>query len=203
MIYAVQGILEHTEPYLAVVDAGGVSYACNTSLTSLSRVKKGEKVKLLTYLHLREGICELYGFVTREELSTFKMLIGISGVGPKAALSILSAGTPEKLALAVITGDEKALTSAPGIGKKLAARIILELRDKLSREQKAAADSGGGASLGILAPEGGDGKLAEAQAALCVLGYSPVEAAMAVNGLDTENLPVEEIIRSALKRMRV
>lgn len=200
MIYAVQGTLEHTEPYLAVIDTGGVSYACNTSLTTLSRLQKGEKAKLLTYLHLREGICELYGFLSREELSAFKMLIGISGVGPKAALSILSVGSPEKLALIVISGDEKALTAAPGIGKKLAQRIILELKDKLSRERT---DFPSGAVVSGTPLSGEGGALSEAQAALCVLGYSPLEAAMALKGLESEGLTVEELIKSALKRMRV
>ncbi|MCL1807010.1 MAG: Holliday junction branch migration protein RuvA [Oscillospiraceae bacterium] len=194
MIYAVHGTVEHTEPYLAVIDTGGVSYSVNTSLQTLSRLKKGEKARLFTYLYLREGICDLYGFHSREELSSFKLLIGISGVGPKAAVSILSAGTPEKIALAVITGDEKALTVAPGIGKKLAQRIILELKDKLSREVTASPSS-----AGVISFEPGDA-LTEAQAALCVLGYTPVEAAMAVKGLD-EALPLEEMIRQALKRM--
>ena len=194
MIYAVHGKIEHTEPYLAVVDTGGVSYAVNTSLQTLARLKKGEQARLYTFMYLREGICDLYGFGSREELSSFKLLIGISGVGPKAAVSILSASTPEKLALAVITGDEKALTVAPGIGKKLAQRVILELKDKLSRDVAASPSSAGAVSF-----EPGD-PFTEAQAALCVLGYSPVEAAMAVKGLD-ETLPLEEIIRQALKRM--
>lgn len=193
MIYSVHGTVEHTEPYLAVIDTGGVSYAVSTSLQTLSRIKKGEQARLFTYLHLRENICELYGFASREELTSFKLLIGISGVGPKAAVSILSVGTPEKLALAVITGDEKALTGAPGVGKKLAQRIILELKDKLSREVASVPSGGAGFSM-----ETGDA-LSEAQAALCVLGYSPVEAAMAVKGL--EELPVEEMIRQALKKM--
>ncbi|MDR1669206.1 MAG: Holliday junction branch migration protein RuvA [Oscillospiraceae bacterium] len=196
MIYAVSGTVEHTEPNLAVIDtSGGVSYAVNTSLQTLARIKKGEKARLFTHLHLREAVCELYGFASREELASFRLLIGISGVGPKAAVSILSVGTPEKLALAVITGDEKALTGAPGVGKKLAQRIILELKDKLSRDTAAVSAGGSGG----FAPEPG-GAFTEAQAALCVLGYSPVEAAMAVKGLD-EALPVEEIIRQALKRM--
>lgn len=194
MIYAVHGKVEHTEPYLAVIDTGGVCYAVNTSLQSLSRLNKGESARMYTYLYLREGICDLYGFISREELSSFKLLIGISGVGPRAAVSILSASTPEKLALAVITGDEKALTTAPGIGKKLAQRIILELKDKLSRDVAAASSSAGNAIY-----EPGDA-FSEAQAALCVLGYSPVEAAMAVKGLDGA-LTLEEIIRQALKRM--
>jgi Holliday junction DNA helicase RuvA len=195
MIYSVHGTVEHTEPYLAVMDTGGVGYAVNTSLQTISRLKKGEKGRLFTYLYLREGICDLYGFISREELSSFKLLIGISGVGPKAAVSLLSVGTPEKLALAVITGDEKVLTNAPGVGKKLAQRIILELKDKLSRDVASAGQAGGGAAAFVP----GDA-FTEAQAALCVLGYTPVEAAMAVKGLD-ERLPLEELIRQALKRM--
>ncbi|MDR0294100.1 MAG: Holliday junction branch migration protein RuvA [Oscillospiraceae bacterium] len=196
MIYAVRGAVEHTEPYLAVIDTGGVCYAVNTSLQTLAQLKKGEQARLFTFLYLREGICDLYGFISREELLSFKLLLGISGVGPKAAVSVLSVGTPEKLALAVITGDEKALTGAPGVGKKLAQRIILELKDKLSR----AGQTAGGNDAGTAVIFESGGALTEAQAALCVLGYTPVEAAMAVKGLD-EALPVEEIIRQALKRM--
>jgi len=200
MIYAVQGTLEHTEPHLAVVDTGGVSYACHTSLNTLSRLRKGDKVKLITHLYIREGICELYGFGTREELSAFVMLIGVSGVGPKAALAILSSATPEKLALAIITGDEKTLTVAPGIGKRLAQRIILELKDKLSRNQGTIAEAGQTDLAPVL---GGGDKLSEVQAALGVLGYSPLEAVTAIKGLDIEALSVEEIIKAALKRFAV
>jgi Holliday junction DNA helicase RuvA len=196
MFYYVEGILACTEPYLAVIDCGGVGYACHTTLTTLARVEKGEKTRLYTYLHIREEIFDLYGFSDLEELNCFKMLIGISGVGPRAAISILSSATPERLALAVITGDEKALTAAPGIGKKLASRIILELKDKMTREQLAA--SAGAANL---AQPMDAGRAAEAAAALGVLGYSQTEAAMALKGLDAENLPVEELVRQALRRM--
>ncbi|MCL2083421.1 MAG: Holliday junction branch migration protein RuvA [Oscillospiraceae bacterium] len=195
MIYAIQGILEHTEPYLAVVNTGGVSYACHTSLTTLSALKKGQKVRLMTHMHIREGICDLYGFAGKEELSAFCMLIGISGVGPKAAIAILSSSSPERLALAVISGDEKALTVAPGIGKKIAQRIILELKDKLSKEQ---AQSSSSSQILPVIP-GGQGKLAEAQAALGVLGYTPIEAATVLKGLDTEALSVEEIVHHCLR----
>jgi len=196
MIYAVCGTVEHTEPYLAVIDtAGGVCYAVNTSLQSLSRLKKGESSRLYTHFHVNERACDLYGFVSREELSSFRLLLGVSGVGPKAALSVLSVSSPEKLALSVLTGDEKSLT-APGVGAKLKQRIILELKDKYAK-------SGGNLSSNIPPGAefvGGDSPLTEAQAALCVLGYTPVEAAMAIKGLD-ETLPLEEIIRQALKRM--
>jgi Holliday junction DNA helicase RuvA len=193
VIYAVHGTVDHTEPHLAVIDTGGVCFAVNTSLHSLSRLKKGDKAKLFTHFHLNERGCDLYGFISREELSSFRLLIGVSGVGPKAALSVLSVSTPEKLALAVLTGDESALT-APGVGAKTKQRIILELKDKLSKNIAASPSS---AAVSAFGP--GD-TLTEAQTALCVLGYTPLEAAMAVKGLD-ETLPVEEVIRQALKRM--
>jgi Holliday junction DNA helicase RuvA len=196
MIYAVHGKIEHTEPHLAVIDTGGVCYAVNTSLQTLSKLKKGESAKLYTYQHITERSNDLYGFSSHEELSSFKLLLGVSGVGPKAALSVLSVITPERLALAVLSGDEGALT-APGVGVKTRQRILLELKDKVTK-------SGGGGQLSHVPFgaefAGGGSPLTEAQAALCVLGYTPVEAAMAVKGLD-ESLTVEEMIREALKRI--
>ena len=131
MFYYVSGTVAHVEPYLAVIDCGGVGYACKTTSTTISQLQVGKASKLYTYLHVGEGIFDLYGFATQGELGSFKQLIGVSGVGPKAALAILSVCTPQGLAMAVITGDEKALIAAPGIGKKIAQRIILELKDKL------------------------------------------------------------------------
>ena len=136
MFYYVSGTVAHVEPYLAVIDCGGVGYACKTTSTTISQLQVGKASKLYTYLHVGEGIFDLYGFATQGELGSFKQLIGVSGVGPKAALAILSVCTPQGLAMAVITGDEKALIAAPGIGKKIAQRIILELKDKLTKEQQ-------------------------------------------------------------------
>lgn len=184
-------------PNLAIIDCGGVGYACNTTNNTLSHLKKGEQAKLYTYLNVREDLMDLYGFSTQNELSSFKMLIGISGVGPKAALAILSVGTPETLAMAIITGDLKALTVAPGIGKKIAQRIILELKDKIAKEQ-----ANGNLSIGsgpVISPTGG--KATEAAAALAVLGYSSADVAVAMKGVDIKNLPLEEIIRQSLKKM--
>ena len=149
MFYYISGKVAVIEPGMVVIDAGGVGYALNTSYTSARSVKTGEQATFYTYLHVREGIFELYGFARREELSCFKQLIAISGVGPKAAIAILGAVTPEKLALCVISGDEKALTAAPGIGKKLAQRILLEMKDKMSKDQLEAASG----STGIVMPE--------------------------------------------------
>jgi len=197
MFYYIEGTVAHMESGLAVIDAGGVGYACNTTLNTISQLEKGKRARLYTYLHIREDIFDIYGFLTHEELSCFKMLISISGVGPKAATSILSAATPGQLAMAVITGDEKMLTRAPGIGKKIAQRIILELKDKMKKEQLEAASADGipGVSAGF------SSNAAEAAAALGVLGYSSQETAAAMKGIDAEGLPVEEIVRLALKKM--
>ena len=135
MFYYVNGTVAEIEAGLAVIDCSGVGYACATTNYTLSQLKKGERAKLYTYLNVREDAMELFGFASQSELRSFKMLIGVSGVGPKAALSILSSTTPQQLSMAVVMGDEKALTAAPGIGKKIAQRIILELKDKLIKEQ--------------------------------------------------------------------
>ena len=197
MFYYLNGIVAETGANLAVIDCGGVGYACATTNYTLSQLKRGEKAKLYTYLHVREEIFEIYGFASQGELNSFKMLLGVSGVGPKAALAILSATTPDQLALAIVTGDEKTLTAAPGIGKKIAQRIILELKDKLSKDPGSFA-AASGASVAI--PVRND-KSGEAAAALAVLGYTSQDISVALKGLDMDSLPLEEIIRQALKRM--
>ncbi len=116
MFYYLEGTVAELLPYLAVIDCGGVGYACKTTNNTLSHLKKGQNGKVYTYLNVGEGVFDLYGFATQSELHTFRMLLGVSGVGPKAALAILSSGTPDALAMAIITGDEKTLTAAPGIG---------------------------------------------------------------------------------------
>ena len=197
MFYYLNGVVAEMEVNLAVIDCGGVGYACATTNYTLSQLKKGERAKLYTYMNVREDAVELFGFASQSELHSFKLLLGVSGVGPKAALSILSANTPANLAMAVVMGDEKALTAAPGIGKKIAQRIILELKDKLAKEQSSfSGDSG--AILPVAVP---DDKTREAGAALAVLGYSASEVAAALKGIDMDALPLEEIIRQALKRM--
>ena len=198
MFYYISGKVAATEPGMAVIDAGGVGYAINTSYTSARSVRTGEQATFYTYLHVREGVFELYGFVRKEELSCFRQLIAVSGVGPKAALSILSASTPEALATAIITGNEKALMVAQGIGKKIAQRVILELKDKLAKGQlPAAEESYGGTGVTVIPQD----KTSEASAALAVLGYSPAEITAALKGLDLEKLTLEEIVRQALRKM--
>ena len=195
MYYYVNGTVAEIGPNLAVIDCGGVGYACATTNSTLAQLKRGEQAKLYTYLHVREEIFDLYGFSTQAELSSFKMLLGVSGVGPKAALAILSSGTPDQLALSIVTGDEKSLTGVPGIGKKIAQRIILELKDKLAKEQ-----TGFDARMGSLSPIPAGGKTQEAASALAVRGYSTQEISAALKGVDAA-LPVEEMIRIALKKM--
>ena len=198
MFYYVEGTVAELQPYLAVIDCGGVGYACMTTNNTLSALKKGQKARLYTYLHVAENAFGLYGFKTQSELSSFRMLIGVSGVGPKAALAILSVGTPETLAMAIVTGDEKALTVAPGIGKKIAQRIILELKDKIAKEQAASGLPMSGSTGGQVSFTS---KATEAAAALAVLGYSSQEVAAAMKGVDVETLSLEEIIRQSLKKM--
>lgn len=197
MFYYLKGTVGHLAPNLAVIDCGGVGYACRTTSYTLSTLQTGESAKLYTYLNVREDAMELYGFASENERNCFQMLIGVSGVGPKAALSILSATTPEGLATSIITGNEKALMVAQGIGKKIAQRIILELKDKLSKGQLPAEESYGGTGVTVIPQD----KTSEASAALAVLGYNPAEIAAALKGLELEKLTLEEIVRQALRKM--
>ena len=188
---------------LAVLDCGGVGYALNVSMNTLSRLKLGETAKLYTYCHIREDLFDLYGFFTLTEKRSFEMLLGVSGVGPKLALSVLSGVSPETLAIAILGGDERALTAIPGVGKRIAQRLIVELRDKLAKEAgfggSFPAQSPGGAPF--VSQAAGSGKLSDAAAALMVLGYGSAEAAAALKGIDAEKESLEDIIRLALKNM--
>lgn len=196
MIYSVNGTVDLIEPNLAVIDCGGVGYACRTTANTLSQLKIGEKAKLLTYLSIREDAVELFGFYDAAELNCFKMLISVSGVGPKAALSILSGMTPQAFALCVASGDSKTLTNAPGIGRKTAERIVLELKDKVSKQDVAAGVKGSAVPI-VAAPSN---TYAEAVSALMVLGYSNGEATSALSGLDP-SAPSDELIRAGLKKL--
>lgn len=199
MFYYLKGTAAHLGPNLAVIDCGGVGYACRTTSYTLSALQIGAPAQLYTHLNVREDAMELYGFSTENERNCFQMLIAVSGVGPKAALSILSATTPEGLATAIITGNEKALMVAQGIGKKTAQRIILELKDKMARESAATGlDFSGGTAVSGPAFTN---KATEAAQALAVLGYTSAEVAQALKGVDVETLSLEEIIRQCLKKM--
>lgn len=198
MFYYLNGTVARVEPYLAVIDCGGVGYACRTTNYTVSKLSVGKAAKLYTHLYVREEIFELYGFSSESELGCFRMLIGVSGVGPKAALAILSSNSPAGLAMAIVSDNEKALTSAPGIGKKIAQRIILELKDKLAKGQLT---MGGGETFAggvTIIPEN---KASEASAALAVLGYSQSEIAVALKGIDLDGMSLESVIKQALKKM--
>ena len=199
MFYYVDGTVTVLRQGLAVIDCGGVGYACHASQNTIGKLKIGTRARLMTYLNVREGIFELYGFIDEEEQSCFEMMIGVSGVGPKAALSILSVAPPDRLALSIITGDEKMLMQAPGIGKKIAQRIVLELRDKMSKEQLETASAASPAAA--VSVSGGVNHTQEAVAALMVLGYTQAEALHAMEGLDAANMEAEEIIRRCLKKL--
>ena len=199
MYYYVSGQVAHVEPYLAVIDCGGVGYACRTTAYTISQIKKGDRAKLFTYLSVREDAMDLYGFFSQEELKLFQQLISVSGVGPKAALAILSSSTPANLAMSIITGDEKTLTRAPGVGKKIAQRVILELKDKLAKGQTVSASGENITTDAVtIIPQN---KLSEASAALAVLGYSQAEINVALKGVDVDGQPLEQVIRMALKNM--
>ena len=197
MFYYINGVVAELEPNLAVVDCGGVGYALNTTAYTIGQLRIGEKAKLYTYLNVREDCFELFGFAGKSEKRCFELLLGVSGVGPKAALSILSVTSPEALIMNIASGNDKALTAAPGVGKKIAQRIVLELKDKLAGE----AGQSVSPDVGFVMPAAGGGKRADAEAALAVLGYAPAEIGAALKGIDIDAMALEEIVKTALRRM--
>lgn len=196
MFYYISGTVAILEPNLAVIDCGGVGYACNTTSFTIGQLKLNQPARLYVHENIREDAFDLFGFATREELRCFQLLLGVNGVGPKAALAILSAGGPQNFTLAIMTGDEKALTQAQGVGKKIAQRIIMELKEKV-----------GGASTELDFSTGSVGaspapasNRALATAALQELGYSPSEIAQALKNCDPA-ASTEELVRHALRAM--
>ena len=202
MFYYLNGILEMNEAGTCVVDCGGVGYKLTTSLitTELLSDKLGQKVKVYTHLAVREDGIELFGFESNEERECFNKLISVSGVGPKAAMSILSIMTPDNFALSVCTEDIKAISKASGIGSKTAARIVLELKDKLSAELSTYNGKGSTAKKSTTPVTVFSGNLAEATEALMVLGYDKNSVSNAISGLDPK-AETGEIIRLALKKL--
>ena len=198
MFHYIEGTVTDVGPYFAVVDCGGLGFALNTTMNTLSHIKKDGTARFYVFDYIREDCFDLYGFWSKSEKRSFELLIGVSGVGPKAAISILSASTPETLAMAILSGDEKALTIAPGIGKKIAQRVILELKDKISKESAGFAVPA--AAPGVPVP-GQDQTLTDAAAALSVLGYGTAEISAALRGVDITGRKTEDIIRAALKNM--
>ena len=197
LFYYLDGTVTVLDANLCVVECGGVGFECATTRYTQSQLKVGQRSRLYTYCSVREDAIEIFGFASRDELRCFQQLIGVNGVGPKAALAILSVTTPDGFRLAVLTGDEKTITAAPGVGKKIAQRILLELRDKIAGEQS---EFSATSVSGIPIPQQGS-RTEEALAALAALGYSASESAQALKGADTENLSVEELVRYALRAM--
>lgn len=194
MIYSVRGNLILMDAGYAVVECGGVGYRVQTSITTQKQLKLNTETILYTYMNVREDAMELYGFVSKSELSTFKMLIGITGVGPKVALAILSELSSEQIAMCVSAGDSKTLTRASGVGPKLAQRIVLELKDKI----KAVDTAGFEVSKGTVIAD--TGNVPKAVAALAVLGYSAADVTPILSKLDP-NMSVEAMIAATLKQM--
>ena len=192
MIYSVRGKLIHTENSAAVVECGGVGYLCQTTMNTLKTLKLNSEVTLYTYLNVREDAVDLFGFATQSELATFKTLISVSGVGPKAGLSILSELTAEQVAMAIATDDIKTITRAQGIGKKIAQRIILELKDKLAKSEQTQSGN-------VQMPQTAGGNVAKAIEALGVLGYTPADVSPVLANFDA-GLPVEQLIAMTLQQ---
>ena len=183
-----------------VVEVNNVGYNVHIPASMIDNFTgTGQKIKIYTYLHVKEELMELYGFLTRDDLNVFKLLLGVSGIGPKGALAILTVMTPDDLRFAVLGEDAKAIAKAPGIGSKTAQRLILELKDKLKLEEvferkAASAEAGQGDAL--------SGVKSEAVQALAALGYSSSEALKAVNGVELiPDITVEEVLKAALKQM--
>ncbi len=196
MLYSLTGILVFYDDSSIAVDCGGVAYLCRATLTTIASLGGvGAKVRVFTHMLIRSEALDLFAFAEKQELECFKMLIGVTGVGPKVALGILSGMAPERFALCVAAGDHKPLTAAPGVGKKLAERIVLELRDKVGGADFSTPQAARLSQTGRAA-----GNIAEAVSALVVLGYPQTDAALAVADAD-EVTPVEEIIKAALKKL--
>ena len=197
MFYSVRGKLIYMDAIAAVVECGGVGYNCQTTMNTLKTLRLGDEVTLYTHLNVREDAMELFGFSTKTELDTFKTLIGVSGVGPKAGLAILSVLSPEQVAMAIATDDVKTITRAQGVGKKIAQRIVLELKDKLAKSLATDNDMDQVTGAAVNASSGNIPKAIEA---LGVLGYAPSDVSSILATLD-RSLPVEQLIAQTLKQM--
>lgn len=200
MFAYIKGTLTYKGNESVVVETGGIGYRVMAPITALETLKVGSELKMHTYLHIREDAWLLFGFITEEELKMFEQLLKVSGVGPKAAMSLVSHIPPSRFGLAVLTDDANAFTKAPGIGKKTALRIILELKDKLKKEQGEELKTlTAGADWG----EKPASKIQEASSALMMLGYSIQEANRAVSSVYSDEKSLETIIRDALKGLVV
>lgn len=197
MLYNVKGILTVSDVNFIVVECGGVGFKCYTTLNTIKSIGTvGSEVNVYTHLSVREDAMDLYGFSTLNELDAFKLLITVSGIGPKAAVAILSELTPDKLALCIASGDAKSITKAQGVGKKTAERVVLELKDKMGNIAIGEGASVVSAASTVLESSNS----AEAVEALVALGYSQSDAAVIVGSMD-KSMPVDDMIRLALKQL--
>ena len=197
MFYSLTGNVVYTDETSVALSCSGVAFRCYTSFNTLCKIgSTGETVTLYTYLSVREDALALFGFFDTADLDCFKILIGVSGVGPKAAIAILSRLTPDKLSQAVATGDVKAITAAQGVGPKIAQRIIVELKDKLAPFATGVSSVDFSSVSAVNSSSGGS----DAVDALMALGYSRSEASLAVGKLD-QSLPVDELIKQALMKL--
>lgn len=202
MIYSLKGRLTVKELNFAVIECGGVGYGCRTSYNTISQLGEiGSETMLYTHLYIREDMAELFGFASQQELNCFRQLITVSGVGPKAAISILSDVTPERFAFLVASGDSKAFTKTKGIGAKTAQRIVLELKDKISSESLGASFSAASAPASAVGSTS-SASVAEAMEALMVLGYSQGEVAAVLGRLDP-TLSTQDLIKETLRLMTI
>ena len=199
MISFIRGTVADLTENSAIIESNCIGFEINMTGNALAQLHIGQEVKLHTYFQVREDAMVLYGFFNKDDLQVFKLLLGVNGVGPKAALGVLAGITADELRFAVLSDDVKTLSKAPGIGKKTAQKLILELKDKLAKEQSSFTVQGGGSGAAPK-PLGGS-KSGEAAAALAVLGYGSQEISTALKGIDMDALPLEEIIRQALKKM--
>lgn len=198
MLYHLEGTVSELGPGFAVIDCGGIGFGLSVTAYTLAGLRTGEKIKLFVSESIGENNFDLFGFLDKNERRCFEMLISVSGIGPKAAMSILSHNTPEGLALAIMSNNEKALTVAPGIGKKIAQRVILELKDKVSKDVGSIDFSTPAA--GPVSPASGSA-VNDALTGLGVLGYSSAEIAPVLKKLDTASMTAEQIIKAVLKQM--
>jgi Holliday junction DNA helicase RuvA len=201
MLYHIEGTITELEPGLAVLDCGGIGFGLNVTMNTLSELRLGEKTRLFVSEAIGETNFDLYGFKTKSERRCFEMLLSVSGIGPKAALSILSHNSPESLALAIMSGDEKALTVAPGIGKRIAQRVILELKDKIGKEMGELSFTAPAASVPAAAAAGENKAVSDALAGLAVLGYSSAELTPVLKTMDLTGMDAQTIIKQVLKQM--
>ena len=198
MFYSITGKIVYSDTSCVALECGGVAFKCTVSLNTLKNLgRTGETATLFTHLSVREDALELFGFYDKQEMEFFRMLIDVSGVGPKAAISILSQNTPDALALSIAAGDVKAITKAPGVGPKIAQRVILELKGKVSSfapANNSSMDAGSVQQINM------GGNISEAVSALVSLGFSAADAAKALSGTDP-NLKIEDLIKLGLKKL--